>query len=136
MLNKALIGALLVLLSSTAMAEIAIIVHPSNNDAIDAKVVQRIFLGKEKKFPSGAESVAVNQVGGSDVRQSFDSDILGRTSSQVSAHWSKLVFTGKGVPPKEVDNDAAVIELVSQNPSVIGYVHKASVTDAVKVISL
>jgi ABC-type phosphate transport system substrate-binding protein len=46
------------------------------------------------------------------------------------------VFTGKGVPPKEVDNDAAVIELVSQNPSVIGYVDKASVTDAVKVISL
>jgi hypothetical protein len=39
MLNKALIGALLVLLSSTAMAEIAVIVHPSNNDAIDAKGV-------------------------------------------------------------------------------------------------
>jgi hypothetical protein len=61
---------------------------------------------------------------------------LGRSSSQVSAYWSKLVFTGKGIPPKEVADDAAVVDLVSKNPSVIGYIDKASVTDAVKVVEL
>jgi len=62
--------------------------------------------------------------------------LLGRSSSQVSAYWSKLVFTGKGIPPKEVSNDAQVIDLVAKNPSVIGYIDKASVTDAVKEIEL
>lgn len=136
MFYKAFIGAAFLLLSNFAFAEIVVIVHPSNNDALSAKNVQRIFLGKEKKFPSGGETVAVNQSNSSPARQAFDSDILGRTSSQVAAYWSKLVFTGKGVPPKEVDNDAAVIELISQNPSVIGYVNKASVTDSVKVVAL
>lgn len=136
MFYKAFIGAAFLLLSNFAFAEIVVIVHPSNNDAISAKNVQRIFLGKEKKFPSGGETVAVNQTNDSATRQAFDSEILGRTSSQVAAYWSKLVFTGKGVPPKEVANDAEVIELISKNPSVIGYVNKASVTDGVKVVAL
>lgn len=136
MFNKTLISAfVLLLLSKCAIADVVIVVHPSNTDAIDAKILQRIFLGKEKKFPNGSPSVPVNQTNDSQVRQSFDSEVLGRTSSQVSAYWSKLVFTGKGIPPKEVANDAEVIELVSQNPSVIGYIDSASVTDAVKVLA-
>lgn len=119
-----------------AFAETVVIVHPSNAAGIDAKQVQRIFLGKEKKFSDGTETIPVNQVADSSVRSDFDTTVLGRSSSQVSAYWSKLVFTGKGVPPKEVNNDAEVIELVAKNPSAIGYVDSASVNDSVKVIPL
>lgn len=42
---------LLSALSAFASAEIAVVVHPSNKDAIDAKEVERIFLGKSKSFP-------------------------------------------------------------------------------------
>lgn len=136
MLKKLFSGALLAIFANVALAELVVIVHPSNNDALNAKTVQRIFLGKEKKFPNGSESVAVNQTTDSGIRQNFDQDIIGRSSSQVSAYWSKLVFTGKGVPPKEVSSDSEVIELVSQNPSVIGYIDKASATDAVKIVAL
>jgi ABC-type phosphate transport system substrate-binding protein len=136
MFRKTLAGALLLLFANFSMAEIVVVVHPSNADSLDAKLVQRIFLGKEKKFPSGSETVAVNQSADSGARQTFDQDVLGRSSSQVSAYWSKLVFTGKGVPPKEVNSDAEVIELVSQNPSVIGYIERASATDAVKIVEL
>jgi ABC-type phosphate transport system substrate-binding protein len=136
MFRKTSVMLLSLLFASYSMAELVVVVHPSNGDALSAKQVQRIFLGKEKKFPSGSETVAINQSVDSNQRQSFDQDILGRSSSQVSAYWSKLVFTGKGVPPKEVNSDAEVIELVSQNPSVIGYIDKASVTDAVKVVEL
>lgn len=136
MLKKTLAGALLLLFANSALAEVVIIVHPSNENSLDSTLVQRLFLGKEKKFPNGSETVAVNQSPDSNIRQSFDQDVLGRSSSQVSAYWSKLVFTGKGVPPKEVNNDNEVIELVSQNPSVIGYVDRASVTNAVKIVEL
>lgn len=124
------------LVSSSLFAETTIIVHPSNSADLNSKTVQRIFLGKEKKFSDGAETIPVNQVSDSPVRTDFDENVLGRSSSQVSAYWSKLVFTGKGVPPKEVANDAEVIELVSKNPSAIGYVDSASLNDAVKALSL
>jgi len=40
------------------------------------------------------------------------------------------------VPPAEAANDAEVIALISKNPSVIGYIDRAYVTDAVKAIEL
>jgi ABC-type phosphate transport system substrate-binding protein len=119
-----------------ASAELTVIVNPANTAALDAKKVQRIFLGKEKKFSDGTETLPVNQNVDSVIRADFDNNLLGRSSSQVAAYWSKLVFTGKGIPPKEVTNDAEVVDLVAKNPNVIGYVDSSSVNDTVKVVSL
>jgi ABC-type phosphate transport system substrate-binding protein len=136
MFRKVLFAVSLLFVANFALAEIVVVVNPANSNSLDKKKVQRIFLGKDKKFADGAETIAVNQVAENQLRQDFDSVVLGRSSSQVSAYWSKLVFTGKGIPPKEVASDAEVIDLVAKNPSVIGYINKASVTDAVKVVEL
>jgi ABC-type phosphate transport system substrate-binding protein len=72
----------------------------------------------------------------SGVRRSFDTVTLGRSSTQIAAYWPKLVFTGKGIPLKELDNDAAVLAIAADNPNAIGYVDSTSVSGAVKVISL
>ena len=132
--KRGCIAAMILLISQSVSAEVVMVVHPSNGDALDSKVVKRIFLGKEKKFPSGTVVTPINQSADSSVRGSFDDGILGRSSAQVSAYWSKLVFTGKGVPPKEVANDAAVIAAVAADPSAIGYVDSASVTGDVKAV--
>ncbi|MCF2948754.1 phosphate ABC transporter substrate-binding protein [Paraglaciecola aquimarina] len=120
----------------SSLAEVVLVVHPSNDAALDKKTVQRIFLGKSNKFSNGKEAIPINQVPSSATRGSFDSDTLGRSSSQVSAYWSKLVFTGKGIPPKEVDNDAAVIAVIADNQNAVGYVDSGAVTGAVKAIPL
>lgn len=136
MLKKASLIIGLMMAAQAAYAEIVVVVHTSNNNAIDSKFVQRVYLGKEDKFADGTETIAVNQTVDTDIRQTFDESIVGRSSSQIAAYWSKLVFTGKGIPPKEVKNDAEVIDLVSKNPNVIGYIDSASVTGDVKVLSL
>lgn len=131
-----LLAATLLFAASSVFAELVVVVNPANANVLDSKQVQRIFLGKDKKFADGTETIAVNQEASTQIRQDFDQVILGRSSSQVSAYWSKLVFTGKGIPPKELADDAAVIALVAKNPSVIGYISKASVTDAVKIVAM
>jgi ABC-type phosphate transport system substrate-binding protein len=123
-------------ISLFSLADIVVVVHPSNNAELDIKSVQRIFLGKEKKFSNGKEALPVNQVPSSAARSTFDTDTLGRSSTQIAAYWSKLVFTGKGIPPKELDNNEAVLAIVADNPNAIGYLDSASVSGAVKVISL
>ena len=123
-------------ISLFSFADVVVVVHPSNEAALDEKSVKRIFLGKEKKFSDGKQVIPLNQVPSSGARGSFDTVTLGRSSSQIAAYWSKLVFTGKGIPPKELDNDAAVLGIVADNPNAIGYVNSASVSDAVKAISL
>lgn len=119
--------------SSVAVAESVIIVHPSNANAMDVAAISKLFLGKSQKFPSGAEAVPINIESGG-VRESFDKDVLGKSEAQLKAYWAKLVFTGKGSPPKEVATDADVKALIASNPNMIGYISSASVDDSVKVV--
>ena len=120
---------------SAASADVAVVVNPANTSTLTEKEIQRIFLGKAKSFPNGGSAEPVNIDTADPLRGEFDDKVLGRSSSQVTAYWSKLVFTGKGVPPTEVANSSAVIAEVSSKPNAIGYIDGAAVTDAVKVIA-
>ncbi|RZF80573.1 phosphate ABC transporter substrate-binding protein [Pseudoalteromonas sp. CO325X] len=120
--------------SSVALADVAVIVHPSNGSDINKDTVERIFIGKEKSFSNGNKAIPISQASGATADE-FNQKALNKSSGQLKAYWSKLVFTGKGTPPKEVDNDAEVIQLVSSNPDTIGFVDAGSVTDAVKVVT-
>jgi ABC-type phosphate transport system substrate-binding protein len=128
---KCLLSAILI--SSSCLADVAVIVHPSNNNALDSATISRIFLGKEKSFADGNQVVPINQEEGSAVTEEFNADVLNKSSSQLKAYWSKLVFTGKGSPPTDTPSDADVIKLIASNPNMIGYVDASKVDGSVKV---
>ncbi|WP_306519760.1 phosphate ABC transporter substrate-binding protein [Rheinheimera sp.] len=121
------------LLSQLAFAEVAVIVHPSNNNALDEATVSKIFLGREKSFADGKSVVPLSLNEGASASTAFNDAVLKKSSSQLKAYWSKLVFTGKGTPPKEIASDEEMIKLVATNPSVIGYVDASKVDASVKV---
>ena len=131
---KSFAAATLLSLSVSAFADVAVVVHPSNSNSLDKTTIARIFLGKKKTFPDGSQALPVSQKAGNAASKEFADKVLGKSPSQLKAYWSKLVFTGKGTPPDELDNDAAVLEAVAKNPSVIGFVDAASVNGNVKVV--
>ncbi|AGH42834.1 hypothetical protein [Paraglaciecola psychrophila] len=47
-------------ISLFSFAEVVVVIHPSNDAALNKKGVQQIFLGKEKKFSTGKELLPVN----------------------------------------------------------------------------
>ena len=125
-------GALLV---GSAQAEISVIVSASNgNGAIDETTVSNIFLGKSSNFPDGSQAVPIDQNAGTPTRETFRDTILKKSASQLKSYWSRLIFTGKGTPPKESGDDAAVKALVAANPNLIGYVDSSVVDGSVKVL--
>ncbi len=127
--------ALSVVFSAAAYAETAVIVSASNgNGTLDQDTIARIFLGKTSRFPDGSQAIPVDQNEGSAVRDGFNDAVLGKSSSQLKAYWSRLIFTGKGTPPKESGSDADITALVAKNPNLIGYVDSAAVDASVKVV--
>jgi ABC-type phosphate transport system substrate-binding protein len=121
--------------SAFVRAEVAVVVHPSSGIAsLTEDDVARIFLGKSKSFPNGAAAVPVNQDEGAPARDKFNEAICKKNSSQYKAYWSQLVFTGKGTPPKDAGNDAAVKALVAANPNMVGYVDASVVDASLKVV--
>jgi len=121
-------------LTSHSLAETAIIVHPSNNSTTSATVMKRIFLGKVKAFEGGSAATPVELAEGHEIRSSFNNDFLGKSDAQMKSYWGRLVFTGKATAPLQAASDEAMIESVSKNPNLIGYIDASKATGAVKVI--
>ena len=126
------------LLSSSSIlcsADVAVIVSSNNgNSNISASDISKVFLGKSKSFPDGSQAIAVDQNDDSATRKTFNDKVLGKSSSQLKSYWSRLIFTGKGTPPKQLVNDAAVKAAVAGNPGMIGYIDASSVDGTVKVV--
>ncbi len=123
------------LITGIAQAGVVVIVHPSASfDSLAGDDVSRLFLGKAKNFPGGAQAVPINQNEGSQAREKFNEIVCKKNSSQYKAYWSQLVFTGKGTPPKDAGDEAAVKALVAANPNMIGYVDESQVDASVKVV--
>lgn len=120
--------------SSLSIADVAVIVNSSNSATLSDNDISRLFLGKLKTFSNGEKVVLANLKFGNATRNEFEQKVLKKSSSQVKAYWSKLMFSGKGKPPKELGSDKDVLALVAGNPGAIAYIDAASVDGSVKVI--
>ena len=77
----------------------------------------------------------VDQADGSPIRAEFYKKATGREPAQVKAAWSRLVFSGKAQPPKEVVDSGAVKKAVAGDSKAVGYIEKSAVDGTVKVLS-
>jgi ABC-type phosphate transport system substrate-binding protein len=102
--------------------------------ALTAAQVADIFLGKTSRFPDGPEAVPVDQPEESSLRDRFYAQFTGKSPAQVKAHWSKIIFTGRGQPPRQVANGQEAKRFVAGNPNAIGYIDNTLVDDTVRVV--
>lgn len=93
-----------------------------------------IYMGRASHFPDGPPVVPIDQAPGSPDREAFYGTYLGRSPAEIKAHWSKLVFTGRGRPPRDVPSGKEVKELVAENPRAIGYVHVGLVDESIRIV--
>ena len=118
-----------------AQAALAIIVHPSNSlSGITADEAADIYLAKVGVFPNGKRAIPVDQKSSSPANKKFYKTVIKKEESALRVYWSKLLFTGKAQPPREVGEDADVKSWVANNPEAIGYIDGKFVDSSVKVL--
>lgn len=123
------------LCGAMAQAQVAVIVNPKSPTAsMTADQVSAIFLGKSNTLPSGTAAMATDLPEAAAAREQFYSKVTGKQAAQVKAAWSRLVFSGKATPPKELATAADVKKFVAANPDAIGYIEKSAVDGTVKVV--
>jgi ABC-type phosphate transport system substrate-binding protein len=100
-----------------------VIVNPANPATeLDRKLVADAFLKKVSRWPNN-ELIRPVDLGSDDaVRERFTAEVLGRSVSAIKNYWQQLIFSGRGVPPPEVDSDDAVVKYVLKHKAAIGYV--------------
>jgi len=122
-------------LSLPAAAEVVVVVSASSPiTKLSDNEIADVFLGKLTRLPGGTSLQPLDQAEGSAAREAFYLKFTGKSSSQVKAFWSKLIFTGRGRPPRSVANDTEVMRALRENPDAIGYVERGSVDASFRVL--
>lgn len=130
-----LTGLALSLYTGLAVAEVVAVVSVKNPlTMVNKSQIVEIFLGKTSRFPNGSQALPIDQPEGSAERNEFYARFAGKSAAQIKAHWSKIIFTGRGQPPNEAANSAEVKRRIIDNPNAIGYIERNLVDDKVRVL--
>lgn len=125
--HKNTLATIFALIAASANADIVVVGNPAAA-ALTAEQISDIYLGKSNV------ATPLDQPEAAPIRAEFYKKATGRDAAQVKTVWARLMFTGKGQPPKEMADAAAVKKAVAADPKAIGYIDKAAVDGSVKVL--
>jgi len=132
------LGFLILFASLPCQAKTAIAVVTNRNSRLTALTtaqVKAIFLSNENILPNGVRITLADQEKTQSIKLEFYEAIAQMDLKDVSRHWAKIIFTGRGMPPEQVDGgDEGVKSWIKSNPNGIGYIHADSVDGSVKVL--
>ena len=106
-----------------AASGVRVIVNPQNAaGAVERKFLTDVFLKKITRWGNMEAIRPVDQRGDAPVRASFTVAIMRRSVEAVKTYWQQAVFSGRDIPPPELDSDDDVVRYVLRNPGGVGYV--------------
>lgn len=114
-----------------------VIVHPENpRSSVQRDFLVELFLKKITRWGDDEAARPVDQRADSPVRRAFSDSVLKRSVQAVKIYWQQRIFSGRGVPPPELDSDVLVVEYVLKHRGAVGYVSATCELGSAKVLSV
>lgn len=124
------------LASGAAAADVvAIVSSKSALTTLSKAQLTDIFLGNSSRFPDGTAAIPIDQAEGSHARDEFYAKYASKSPAQVKAHWAKIIFTGRGQPPRNVATEDEIKKLIAANPQAVSYIERSAVDSTVKTLT-
>lgn len=114
-----------------------VIVHPRNPlNSVERGQLSDAFLKKSTRWSDGEAMQPVDQLGDSAARRKFTEDVLRRSIAAVKSYWQQQIFSGRDIPPPELESDGAVRDYVLKHRGAVGYVSGSADVSGVKVVAV
>lgn len=110
-----------------------IVSKKSNLNEITKKELSKIFLAKTKSLPTGEKAITVELINKKN-QTKFYKTISKKNEKQLKKYWAKLIFTGRGQPPKKIKTIKELILFVQDNENAISYIPFEERTNKIKII--
>lgn len=134
MIKKILFTVLLSLPALVCAEELAVVVGKNSPiTQISDHEIEQIFSGQLRSI-DGNSLQTLDLPGDDATRITFYQKLMGRSPDQMRSHWARLIFTGKGRPPREVNNSRDMISMIKSSDNLIGYVPVSEAGDNVRII--
>lgn len=129
-------GLLLLIPLNVFAGGVKVIANPSvRADWVSSEELRGVFLLQRKTLKDGSSVVPVLEKRGI-AHEIFLKQYLDREGNELQTYYQGLVFTGKGLMPKQLDSDTQVLAFVAQTRGAIGYVDGDFSTQGVKVLEV
>jgi ABC-type phosphate transport system substrate-binding protein len=118
-------------------APFRVLLHPDNPaTSLSKDFVTDVFLKRTTRWSDGEAVRPVDQRADTGARRIFSESVLRRSVSAVKRYWQQRIFSGRDLPPPELDGDEAVVEYVLKHRGAIGYVSGGAKIDRTKAVSV
>jgi ABC-type phosphate transport system substrate-binding protein len=114
-----------------------VIVHPENPlSRASRRMLATVFLKEVARWDDGTATRPVDLKPDSAARRHFSETVLNRSVRAVKSYWQQRIFSGRGVPPPELETDRSVVEYVTKHRGAIGYVAPGTELGKTKTLSI
>lgn len=133
---KSLFAMILALLvPAVCAADLVVVVSAGNpSPRLTRDEVTNIFLGRYRQMPSGQVAVPVDLPVGDADRARFYRLLVGKEQAEINAYWSRLVFSGKTMPPGQPGGVDEVVRFVATTQGGIAYLDRARVDSRLRIV--
>lgn len=120
-----------------ALPDFRLVAHPSNPQrGAERSFVADAFLKKTTRWESGETIRPVDLRPAATTRKRFTERVLKRSVGAVRSYWQQRIFSGRDVPPPELDSDDEVLAFVAKYPGAVGYVSGSTKLKGVKELAV
>jgi ABC-type phosphate transport system substrate-binding protein len=114
-----------------------VIVNRDNREkSVAREFLADAFLKRATRWGDGQTIQPVDQKPDTEARRRFSKIVLRKSVAAVRNYWQQRIFSGRGVPPPELDSDAAVVDYVRKHRGSVGYVTGTAKIDGVDEIAV
>lgn len=107
--------------------DIVVIVHPQA-PPLSKELVADLYLGRSQLL------TPLDMPDGSATYTEFYRRATGRDVAQIKSTWSRIVFSGKGLAPRQLSDAAAIKRAVAADPRAVGYIERTALDASVKAV--
>ena len=100
------------------------------------RLLAGVFLKEVTRWDGGDTARPVDLKPDTSARRRFSEAVLNRSVAAVKSYWQQRIFSGRGVPPPELESDQAVIEFVTKHRGAVGYVSPGAAIGNAKVLQV
>jgi len=116
-----LVSILLTLAAPAARAEIVLVTAiDSTISELSRDEAEQLYMGRRAALSARGALLLLDLPTGP-VRDQFYRLLTGKNPSQIRAYWSRMVFTGRALPPTESADASDAHRILLENPNAIAY---------------
>lgn len=101
--------------------------------SLSARQAEQLYLGRVRHLADDTP-VSLADLPAGAVRDRFYERLTGKNPAQIRAYWSRMVFTGRALPPDEVAGIDALRARLANDPHLIGYLPAAAAGTDLRVL--